>query len=328
MKSLIFRPLASLVMAVIGLFNLLSPATQAAEERLPDFTFHGGMWIELSPAVVAARNFYPGNVTIGTGGVRSLTSGEALIVTNAETQLLRESVDNQDIRTIMTVTESFYRLVGKRSSGINSLADLKGKRVMVPGPTSAGYYLVAMLKTVGLTEDDVTLIPFPSGENVQEAMDRMSDALLNDEADVISIWEPEAEDAIHALGDDAIVLQDRSVYREVFNLYTTQAALDDQTKRQIVIGFVQAVIRATAALKEDPASFWPQVSEVIGYPVEDIAASWNEMEFPMYIVPDMMDILEVEEVWVAKERDRIPRPRSELEPLVDRSIMAEAMAGM
>ena len=36
-------------------------------------------------------------------------------------------------------------------------------------------------------------------------MDQMSDALARGEVDAISIWEPEPEDAIHTLGDDAIV---------------------------------------------------------------------------------------------------------------------------
>jgi hypothetical protein len=50
------------------------------------------------------------------------------------------------------------------------------------------------------------------------------------------------------------------------------------------------------------------------------------MEFPIEIVPDMLDVLEVEEVWVAKERDRAPRSRDELAVLIDRSVVEEALA--
>ena len=42
------------------------------------------------------------------------------------------------------------------------------------------------------------------------------------------------------------------------------------------------------------------------------------MEFPVEIVPDMLDVLEVEEVWVAKQHNRTPRSRQELAAFIDR----------
>ena len=301
-----------------------SPA--AAADQLAPITVAGGYWIELSPVIVAAQNFYPVQIPVAEGGVRSLTSGEAILATNAETQLLRETVDNPDLRIIMTVTESFYRLVANRAAGIETLEDLEGKRVIVPRRTSANYYLVAMLETVGLTEDDVELIPFPQADNVRVAMDMMSDAVLNDEADVVAIWEPEAEDAIHDLGENAVVLQDRSVYREVFNLHTTATALADPEQRRAIVAFVDAIVDATEALEENPDPYWQQVSDVIGYPVEDIQGSWEDHEFPIQIVPDMLDVLEKEEIWVAEERDREPRTREELAQFIDYSVLEEVMA--
>ncbi|MGD8809551.1 MAG: ABC transporter substrate-binding protein [Gammaproteobacteria bacterium] len=309
----------------LGLLTGCSETPDTAMQRTP-ISVAGGMWIELSPVLVAANSFYPEELTVAEGGVRSITAGEAIVATNAETQLLRESVTNPDLRIIMTVTESFYRLVARRSAGIETLEDLRGKRVMVPANTSANYYLVAMLRTVGLREEDVELVGLPPARGSQTGMDQMSDALVAGDVDVISIWEPESEDAIEQLGDDAVVLQDRSVYREVFNLHTTATALADPATRRSVVDFVRAVLDATDALKLDPAPYWPHVSNVIGYSVEEIEASWPEMEFPADFVPDLLDVLEEEEVWVAQERDREPRSRAELADLVDRSVLAEALA--
>lgn len=50
------------------------------------------------------------------------------------------------------------------------------------------------------------------------------------------------------------------------------------------------------------------------------------MDFPVRIVPDMLDVLEEEERWVAKERNRAPRSRDELARLIDRSVVDEALA--
>ncbi len=301
-------------------------ATTDAATPLAPIRVSGSYWIELSPVVAAAQGFYPESLAVGEGGITRITSGDADIATNAETQLLRESLNNPDLRIIMTVTESFYRLVGRRSAGIETLADLEGKRIMLPRRTSANYYLVAMLATVGLTEDDVELVPLPQASDVKASLDLMSDAMFNDEVDVISIWEPEPEDAIRQLGDDAIVFQDRSVYREVFNLHATATDLADPEKRRSIVAFVRAVADATEALRDNPEDYWPDIASVIGYSEAQIADGWPEMEFPIEIIPDMLDVLEREDVWVATELDREPRSRDELAVYIDRSVVEEALA--
>lgn len=301
-------------------------ASSAAAQPLAPIRVSGSYWIELSPVLVAADSFYPQPLTVGEGGITTMNSGASDLATNAETQLLRESVAHPDYRIIMTVTESFYRLVARRSAGIASLADLRGKRVMLPRNTSANYYLVAMLRTVGLTEDDVELVPLPPNQGDQTGMDQMSDALQRGDVDAISIWEPEPDDAIEQLGDDAIVFQDRSVYREVFNLHARAADLADPEKRRSIVAFVGAVADATAALKRDPAPYWPHVASITRFSVEKIAAGWPEMEFPVQIIPDMLEVLVEEEPWVAKQQNREPRSREALATLIDRSVVEEALA--
>jgi len=254
-----------------------APANAAAP--LAPIRVSGSYWIELSPVLVAANRFYPQTLAVGEGGITRITSGEADLATNAETQLLRESVTNSDLRIIMTVTESFYRLVAL--------------------PPVAG---------------DLT------------GMDQMSDALARGDVDVISMWEPEPEDAIQQLGDDAIVFQDRSVYREVFNLHARATDLADPDKRRSIVAFVRAVADATAALKADPAPYWPHVSSVTGFTTEEIGWGWPEMQFPVRIVPDMLNVLEVEEVWVAEASNRAPRGREELAKFIDSSVVEEALA--
>jgi NitT/TauT family transport system substrate-binding protein len=301
-------------------------AAAGAEPPLAPIRVSGSYWIELSPVLVAANSFYAEQLTVGEGGITRITAGEADLATNAETQLLRESVVNPDLRIIMTVTESFYRLVARRSAGIETLADLKGKRVMAPRLTSANYFVVAMLRTAGLTDADIELVNLPAAQGDQTGMDQMSDALARGEVDAIAMWEPEPEDAIRKLGDDAVVFQDRNVYREVFNLHARAPDLADPAKRRSIVAFVRAVADATAALKSDPAPHWPHVSGITGFTLEEIGWGWPEMDFPVRIVPDMLDVLEVEEGWVAQASNRAARSREELAVFIDASIVAEALA--
>src|SRR5690606_34697511 len=164
----------------------------------------------------------------------------------------------------------------------------------------------------------------PRGADARSSLVRMAGALRSGGADVSSIWGPEREDAIRQPGDDAIVFQDRSVYREVFNLHATATALANPDQRRSIVAFVRAVADATSALEENPENYWTEIGSVIGYTEAQIADGWPEMEFPVRIVPDMLDVLETEEVWVAKERDREPRSREELARFIDASVVEEA----
>ncbi len=64
--------------------------------------------------------------------------GVADVATHAETQALRYSTRNPDLRIILTVTQGLYRIVARRSAGIEKVADLKGKRIAtIPRPPRA-----------------------------------------------------------------------------------------------------------------------------------------------------------------------------------------------
>jgi sulfonate transport system substrate-binding protein len=78
-------------------------------------------------------------------------------------------------------------------------------------------------------------------------------------------------------------------------------------------------------LNDSPEMYWPHVSSVTGFTTEEISWGWPEMQFPVQIIPDMLDVLVVEEVWVAKERNRQPRSREELARFIDRSVVEEAL---
>ena len=89
---------------------------------------------------------------------------------------------------------------------------------------------------------------------------------------------------------------------------------------------MRAVADASQALKKDRKPYVEHISSVIGFTPEQISWGWPETEFPVEIIPDMLDVLEVEEQWVAKVSNRAPRSRAELAKFIDRSVVKEALA--
>ena len=306
----------------------------AAAQARPDETlsvFGNTTTIEIAPVlVVADRGLYPGPMTVTNGGIPNLfgvattselfSAGTAVLATNAETQALRNSVDNPDLRIILTVSEGLYRLVAKRSSGIAGIADLRGKKIGTIRNTSSNYFVQAMLGSAGLAIDDVEISSvFP--------LTNYATALTTGGLDAVSVWEPGAEYAAEAIGDDAIEFHDPTVYRELFNLNTRAMHLEDPVMRARIVAFVRALIEASELIEESPEIAWPLVARSAGLDQALVARVWRHHAYPATLVPDLLDVLVQEEQWLASQAGRMARSRATLATLIDGSVLEEALGG-
>jgi NitT/TauT family transport system substrate-binding protein len=282
--------------------------------------------VELGPVYVALERYYPGNLQVEYGGIPNLFPehwGGPIkgidVAGHAETQALRNSVGHPNVRIIFTVAQGHYRIVARRSKGIARLEDLRGKKIATMYPTSAGFYLNNMLELVGLTPQDVTILS--SWRQVGVA-----DPILEGDADAFTLWEPEMELTIRALGDDAVVFdQDPGMY-ENYNLNTTAENLADPAMRRKIVEFIAAMILAVEHVKEDPSLAITRASEMSRYPREPIAASYGHHSFPGKVADDLLETLVKEDAWLAPQTGRTPRTRAELARLIDHSVVEEARA--
>lgn len=282
--------------------------------------------VELGPVYVALEKYYPGNLPIEYGGIPNLFPehwGGPIkgidVAGHYETQALRNSVAHPNVRIIFTIAQGHYRIVARRSSGISKLEDLRGKKIATMYPTSAGFYLSNMLELAGLTPDDVTILS--SWRQVGVA-----DPILKGDADAFTLWEPEMEMTIRALGDDAIVFDQRPDVQVNYNLNTTAENLADPAMRKKIVEFVAAMILAVEEVKKDPSLAITRAAEMSQYPREPIEASYGHHSFPGGIADGLLDTLVKEDAWLAPQSNRQPRSREELATLIDYSVMEEARA--
>jgi len=294
-----------------------APVTPLAPDSM--FTVAVAMAVlEAAPIHIADQGRSGAGFRVIDGGVRTVALKGAHAAGNATTQMLRVLGDNPNVRLLFTLVDGNYRIVAKRSAGINRLADLKGKRIVVPPNTSANYFLVAMLRTAGLQQSDVTLVSAPNTA--------MAAAVTKGEADAISMWEPESQNAVVALGTDAIIFQDNKVYRELYSVYSTTDVMRDPRRRKELVEFVRATLVAAADLQKDPTRYFPLISEKTKHPQDQIARSWEHHGFPLRVAPDLLDLITEEEKWVAAQQNRSARSRAELAGFIDTTILEEARA--
>jgi sulfonate transport system substrate-binding protein len=299
------------------------PAETFADLRISSDTAS----IEFTPALIAAEDYYPGKATVSSGGIAAmLMDSKQDLGTNAETQALRQSLDHPNLRIIFTVTETFYRIIASKKAGIAKLADLKGKRIGTIANTSAAFYTEKMLGTVGVKASEVTIssggtcLTTPCGANSLPGL------LSGGKVDAVTLWEPTCQLAADAIGDDAIIFQDKSVYREIVNLHTTSEKLADPVKRRAIVAFVRSLAKAQELYRTSPEKVWPRIAKAIGMQQPVLEKVWEDERFQGTLTPDLLDVLVEEDVWVAKEKNRTPRTREQLATLIDDSIAKEALA--
>jgi sulfonate transport system substrate-binding protein len=271
--------------------------------------------IETLPIYLVEREPVGGAIELSGGAIPSLTAGNVDVATNAETQAILRSTANPEIRVILTVTEYGYRIVARRSAGVHTARDLRGKKIATSLNSSAHFYIVKTLQSVGLSEPDVTVVGVTPIE--------MPAALARGDVDAVSIWEPSAEHSTRVLGLDAVILQGPD-YRERFNLNTTAAILADSTKRAAVAALLRAIIHTSLTVREHPKEVQPVIAAKLGLPDQIIAATWGLFRFPASLPDDLLESMVEQESWMAKNQNRPPRPREAIAALIDASVWREA----
>lgn len=108
-----------------------------------------------------------GRSDIGTGGIEALMAAVAN--------------DNVPVKAVASVytraPHAFYTLT---SSGIDSLAGVEGKRVVTSPFTSSNVFLPLVLREIGLSEDDISLIKADPGA--------LGPMLMTETVDVMIAW--------------------------------------------------------------------------------------------------------------------------------------------
>ena len=238
--------------------------------------------------------------------------------TGSETQMLLNSIAEPGIRIILTLAEARYRIIARRSAGIRRVEDLRGKKVAATVNTSSQYFLREMLRKAGLLlETDVHFVNLEGPD--------MPAALKRGDVDAVAIWEPHAQNSLEALGSDAVVLENSSVYRERFNLNTTTKVLQDSDKRRALVDFVRAVLRAS---DPRPKPFGRRLKcnsrRSLTRQIATIARVWNQFRFPANLPGDLPEVLGNVEIFVAAVQYRGFRPRASVATFIDTSVLTAA----
>lgn len=144
--------------------------------------------------------------------------------------------------------------------------------------------------------------------------------------DAFGIWEPTVELAADALGSNAIIFQDASVYREVYSLYSTTEALDDPKRRKDIVEFVRALNQTLDIFTHKPkeAGIYDFVAKSVGMDAPVVEAVWKDHKWGVrWDHEELVEFLVEEDAYLARVDKRAAIPRVDLEKFLDTSVLDE-----
>ena len=98
-------------------------------------------------------------------------------------------------------------VMGLKSHGVNSLEDLKGKKVAYASGTSSETILLRALNSVGLTMDDI--------EPYNMEVTNMPSAMISGSIDACAPWSPNTKVITDELGDDAQIFVSNADFSDI-----------------------------------------------------------------------------------------------------------------
>lgn len=132
----------------------------------------------------------------------------------------------------------------RKDSGIETLADLKGKRIGYQKGSTAHYGLIMILRQLGIRPDQVTLTNMRPAEQFT--------AMANKQIDAAMTWEPWLQKMVHGANARVLTTEgDMGIYTHVDGYAARRDWL--RNNREAAVRFLRALLMAYDVLQKNPA---------------------------------------------------------------------------
>ena len=161
--------------------------------------------------------------------------------------------------------------VARAGSGVNTLADLKGKRIAFFRGSTAQFAVLKTLERLHIPVEEVTLLHLEPSQQLA--------AMLHSDIDVAEVWEPWMQKMVHQAGARIIETEAAlGIYTGIGGYCVKRDWLAVQ--RETVRRFINALATAYDKLKNDPSPALKAVAADMGISMEEAKAIYDEEPLP------------------------------------------------
>ncbi len=120
----------------------------------------------------------------GRDALKAAIAGKVDLATSYETPIVLQAIDGQDLAVLTSLHEATHNtaLVARKNSGIESIEDLRGKRVGVTPKSTSHFLATSMIRSAGLGLRKVKFVSLEPGDMLR--------ALKSETVDAVVTWNP------------------------------------------------------------------------------------------------------------------------------------------
>jgi len=229
----------------------------------------------------------------GDDATRAVFEGKADIATVAETAFVFDSFREKDFSLFATIGswDNEVKIVARTDRNINSIADLRGKRVGTHPKISVHYFLSQALLKHGLTMRDITPVFKKAGE--------LPAALEAGEIDAFSLREPFIGEATQRLKGNVQVFAEPGLYWKSFSLVARNKTLAERS--DALRRFLRALRKAEMLVREQPREAAGILAAWLNSTPDKIAADLDQVKLRLGLEQRIVYVLENAAAWAMDE---------------------------
>lgn len=229
----------------------------------------------------------------GKASFEAMLKGDIDIAALADTPIVFASFNREDFYILAGMYTSYDdKVIARKDKGINSVADLRGKKVGLTKGTNAQFLLDLLLIYNQIPSSEVEVVDI-------KPMDLVA-AMENGDVDAISAWEPIPFEAEQVLRGKTIRFLNEEFYRKIFYFAVKKDFARDNPG--VVKRFIKAIDRANIFLRENEDESQTMVAEALNLEKEAVVRGWKEGKFTLFLDQALIVSLEDQARWAIKNK--------------------------
>lgn len=232
--------------------------------------------------------------TFGKAALQSVLDNQADFATVAETPIMFNVLKGEKLFVLANIEASGMNnaIVARKDAGIAAAADLPGKRVGFTPGTTSDFFLDSILTANGLTRQAIQPVALKPEE--------MQAAILAKRVDAVSTWNYPLAEIKRQLGANGLLIFDRDIYTETFNLAARQDFV--QRRPETVKRLLRAVVKAESFVAQHPEEAQEILASATKTDNELVREVWSAFNYRVVLNQSLIITLEDETRWAMKHK--------------------------
>jgi ABC-type nitrate/sulfonate/bicarbonate transport system substrate-binding protein len=232
--------------------------------------------------------------THGKAALEDMLAGRSDIATVAETPVMFSIMKGQQISIIATIQSSNKNnaIIARRDFGIQTLQDLRGRKVAVTLGTTADFFFHAYLAAHGISNIDI--------KTVNLKPENMPDAIANGDIDAVATFNPYISLIRNKLGAKAILFSDTDIHTQTFNLVATQEYIRNNPDK--IRRLLEALKKAELYVNANPSDARQIIASSREIDADITNEIWFDSNYRLSLDQTLLLSLEDESRWAIKNR--------------------------